>query len=1087
MSDDPADPTAVRPDASSSDVAPSRDDGEVRGLIGWFAKNHVAANLMMIGIIGLGVYSLWWQIKKESFPEFNRNQIQIQVPFRGATPEEVEQGVILRVEEAVKSIEGVREINSVSGEGSGSVNIDLESGVELSEKMDEVKLAVDGISTFPAETERPIISEARFRQPVINVQLAGNLDEATMKELADTLREEIVALPEVSYAQVFGSRPFEISIEISEATLRQYGLTLDGVARVIRQWSIDLPGGSIRSQAGDIRLRATGQAYTGQEYEEIVLLTRPDGTRIRLGDVATIRDKFAEVESYAFFNGQRSFGINVMASKEENPIDVSAAVREFVAARNATLPPQAQMTAWADSSYYLEGRIDMMLKNMALGAILVFIILGVFLHLKVAAWVIIGLPVAFLGAFMMMPVPFVDVTINIMSLFAFILVLGIVVDDAIIIAESAYTETEEHGYTLANIVRGAQKVAVPATFGVLTTIMAFAPMLFQGGVTSSVAGAIAWIVILCLAFSLLESKLILPSHLAIMRSSHGSRKGVSDWVDVRLRRFIEKGYKPLLARAIVYRWTTLAAFVAIAILMIGLVYGGFIRVAFFPEFGSDFLNAEVEIQEGAPESLIVDIIQEMDATLREVNEELKADLGFEEDVVKNVFAYVQDGRRGRFQVELAKLEDRSADIDMKDLEVRWRDKIGEIAGTTELRISSSNKMGGGPPVSFRLSGRSIPQVEAAADELATHLKTYEGLFEVESSANAGPEELRLKIRPEAEAMGVTLFDLAGQVRQAFYGAEAQRIQRGDSDVRVMVRYPRSERKSIGNLENMWIRLPDGRELPFNAVATYELQRGYNAIRRINGKRTVTVAANADLGVVEPGQVAGTVGQVFLPQLRSRYPGVDFDLGTSLQEQQASVFEMLWGFAGALLGIYVLLAIPLRSYLQPLVIMTVIPFGLIGAVIGHWIVGIAVNAISMLGFFALAGVVVNDSLILVHFINRRVAEGVTPTRAAIESGAVRFRPILLTSLTTFFGLVPIVLERSMQAQIVIPMAVSLAFGIVFATLITLILIPCLYSIQENMRQIVSRFFLDLFDRHPEAATQAPATTSPAVSPQGSALR
>ena len=1028
---------------------PPADDGEIHGLIGWFAKNHVAANLLMFAIIGLGVYSLWAQIKQESFPEFNRNQIQVQVPFRGGTPEEVEQGVILRIEEAVKSIEGVREIRSFAGEGSGSVNIDLETGVDLAEKMDEVKLAVDGISTFPAHTERPIISESRFRQPVINVQLAGDLDEATMKKLADTLREEIVALPTVSYAQVFGSRPFEISIEISEATLRQYGLTLDGVARTIRQWSIDLPGGSIRSQAGNIRLRATGQAYTGQEYEEIVLLTRPDGTRIRLGDVAAIRDQFSEVQSYAFFNGQRSFGINVMASKEENPIEVSAAVREFVQARNATLPAQAQMTAWADSSFYLEGRINMMLKNMALGAVLVFIILGVFLHLKVAAWVIVGLPVAFLGAFMMMPVPFVDVTLNIMSLFAFILVLGIVVDDAIIIAESAYTETEEHGYTLANIVRGAQRVAVPATFGVLTTIMAFMPMLFQTGATSSVAGSIAWIVILCLAFSLVESKLILPSHLAIMHSSHGPRRGISDWVDVRLKRFIQNVYKPLLARAIEYRWTTLAGFVAIAILMLGLVAGGFVRVSYFPEFESDFVRANVEIQEGAPDSLILGIVEQMNSSLREVDAELMAEFGFEENLVMNVFAYIQNGRSGRFQVELAKAEDRSLDLGPSDISARWRDKIGEIAGTSELRFSSGSKMGGGPPVAFRLSGRSIVPLEAAAEELATHLKSYAGLYEVESSASDGPEELRMKVRPEAEAMGVTLSDLANQVRQAFYGAQAQRIQRGDSDVRVMVRYPRSERKSIGNLENMWIRLPDGRELPFNAVATYELERGYNAINRIDGKRTITVAANADLSLVEPGRLVDTVFATVVPELQQRYPGVDFSMGSSLREQQTSVWEMIFGFLGALAGIYVLMAIPLKSYLQPLVIMTGIPFGLIGAVIGHWIIGIPVNAISLLGFFALAGVVVNDSLILVHFVNQRVAEGASAAQAAIESGAARFRPILLTSLTTFFGLIPIVLERSLQAQIVIPMAVSLAFGIVFATMITLILIPCLYSIQANV--------------------------------------
>ena len=983
-----------------SDQAAVSPEDEVHGLIGWFAQNHVAANLMMFAIIIGGITGVFL-LKKETFPEFQTNMIQIQVPYLGAAPEEVEKAVVLRIEEAIESIEGIHEISSTASEGMGSVRVELKEGVDIADMTDELKLAIDGISTFPNETERPMISEFRFMQGVVNIQLAGDLDEATMKELADTIREEVVALPDVSSAEVMGSRPFEISVEISESALRQYGLTLDGVSQVIRRWSLDMPGGAIRSAAGDIRLRATGQAYTGQEFKDIVLLTRPDGTRIHLGDVATIRDGFAETESYSFFDGKRSFGINVSATEDENPIDVSAAVRDYVDQRNATLPPEAQMTVWADTSVFLEGRLTMMLKNMALGAVLVLVILGIFLHLKIALWVILGMAVAFLGAFMMMPLPLVGVSINIMSLFAFILVLGVVVDDAIIIAESSYAETERKGYTLPNIVRGAQRVAVPATFGVLTTIMAFLPMLFQTGRTSAFAGAIAWVVILCLAFSLVESKLILPSHLAIMRSSHGSKRGFADWAGSKLMWFIGHVYSPLLKRAIEYRWTTVATFVGIAILMLGLVLGGWVRVVYFPEMEADFVSASVQIQEGAPESLIKSIVEQMDSTLREVNAEIKADYALDYDVIEHSFGSIQGGNSGRFQVQLAEGEKR--DVSPREVERRWREKIGDISGTEELRFSSRMSMSSGAPISFRLSGRDYQQVEAAADELAEHLRNYDGLYEIESSANVGPEEVKLKVRPEAEALGVTLADLAGQVRQAFYGAEAQRIQRGDSEVRVMVRYPRSERVSIGNLENMWIRLPDGRELPFNAVAEYELERGYNSIRRINSRRTVTVSSNADLGVVEPGAVMGSVYATVVPEMRTRYPGVEFGLGAAAREQASSVDEMIMGFLMALVGIYVLMAIPLKSYLQPLMIMTVIPFGLIGAVIGHWIVGIAMNAISLLGFFALAGVVVNDSLILVHYINRRVSEGVPTIAAAVEAGMVRFRPILLTSLTTFCGL------------------------------------------------------------------------------------
>lgn len=1055
-----------------SDQAAVRPEDEVHGLIGWFAQNHVAANLMMFAIIIGGIVGVFI-LKKETFPEFQSNMIQIQVPYLGAAPEEVEKAVVVRIEEAIESIEGIHEISSTASEGVASVRVELREGFEIAEMTDKLKLAIDGISTFPNETERPMISEYRFMTGVVNIQLAGDLDEATMKELADTIREEVVALPDVSSAEVMGSRPFEISVEISESALRQYGLTLDGVAQVIRRWSLDLPGGAIRSAAGDIRLRATGQAYTGQEFKDIVLLTRPDGTRIHLGDVANIRDGFAETESYSFFDGKRSFGINVSATEDENPIDVSAAVRDYVEQRNATLPPEAQMTVWADTSVFLEGRLTMMLKNMALAAVLVLVILGIFLHLKIALWVILGMAVAFLGAFMMMPLPLVDVSINIMSLFAFILVLGVVVDDAIIIAESSYAETERKGYTLPNIVRGAQRVAVPATFGVLTTIMAFLPMLFQTGRTSAFAGAIAWVVILCLAFSLVESKLILPSHLAIMRSSHGSRRGFADWAGTKLMWFVSHVYSPLLKRAIEHRWTTVASFIGIAILMVGLVLGGFVRVVFFPEMEADFVSATVQIQEGAPESLIKSIVEQMDAGLRAVNEELREEYDLDYDVVEHSFGSIQGGNSARFQVQLVEGETR--DVSPKEVERRWRGKIGDISGTEELRFSSSMRMSSGAPVSFRLSGRDYRQVEAAADELADHLRNYDGLYEIESSANVGPEEVKLEVRPEAEALGVTLADLAGQVRQAFYGAEAQRIQRGDSEVRVMVRYPRSERVSIGNLENMWIRLPDGRELPFNAVADYKLERGYNSIRRINSRRTVSVEANANTSMVEPGAVMNAVRNTIIPEMSTRYPGVEFGLGTSALEQASSVIEMLLGFGAALIGIYVLMAIPLKSYLQPLMIMMVIPFGLIGAVIGHWICGIAMNAISALGFFALAGVVVNDSLILVHYINRRVSEGVPTIAAAIEAGMVRFRPILLTSLTTFCGLVPIVAERSMHAQMVKPMAISLAFGILFATGITLLLIPSLYAIQASLREFVTG-----------RASHAAPLAAPATA-RGSALR
>lgn len=1025
-------------------------DPNVKGLIGWFATNHVAANLLMLFVVSAGIYAIF-TVKKESFPNLQFDQVQVTVPYPGAGPEEVEEGIVVKIEEAISNVNGVKEIVGMAFEGSGQVMVEVIQGYDVGDVTDEIKLAVDGINTFPRDAERPIIAKRNITRGALTVQLSGDLAEATMKSLAEDIRDEITSLPDVSAAEVWGGRPFEMAVEIPQLTLREYGLTLAQVAEVIRRWSIDLPGGSIRTESGDIRLRTSGQAYTGYEFEQIVLLTNPDGTRVRLGDIADVRDGFAETQSYAFFNGKPSLGINVMSTENENELTISQAVREYVEQRNASLPAEVRLTVWGDATYYLQGRVDMLVGNLAMGALLVFVILGLFLQLKLAAWVIFGLPVAFLGAFMMLPV--VGVTINIMSLFAFIVVLGIVVDDAIIIAEAAYTETEEKGYSLPNIVAGAQRVAMPATFGVLTSIMAFLPMLFVTGPVAPINAAIGWVVIWCLLFSLVESKLILPSHLALMKSSHGDKKGISDWVDQRLKRFVRTRYLPLLKKAIEYRYATVALFVGMLILAVGLVAGGFVRFVFFPELENDYVQASVELQEGAPEALVVSIVEQMDTALREVNSDLKAELGLSEDVIRNVFAYVINGKSGRFQVELDK-EGRA--VTPKEIEKRWREKVGDIAGTKELRFAGATHLGGGPPIALKLQGRNFDLTEAAADELVSYLRTIQGLYEIEMSAQAGPEEISLRIKPEAEALGVTLADLARQVRESFYGAEAQRIQRGNQDVRVMVKFPQSERRSVGNLESMWIRLPDGRELPFSAVAEFDMQPGFSMIRRLDGQRTISVTANADLAAVEPARLLNEITTKYLPQMLSSYPGVSVALEGSSAEEMSGMQEIGFMFLAACFGIYALMAVPLRSYLQPLIIMSVIPFGVVGAIVGHLVMGIAVSSLSMIGIIALAGVVVNDSLILVDYVNKKVDEGKDAATASIEGGAARFRAILLTSLTTFFGLVPILAETSMQAQMVIPMAVSLAFGILFATVITLILVPCLYNILGDIgsRRVVA---------------------------------
>ncbi|MCY3885072.1 MAG: efflux RND transporter permease subunit [Gammaproteobacteria bacterium] len=1020
------------------------------GIIGWFARNHVAANLMMFAIVAGGLYTIFNNLKKETMPSFSFDQIQVFVPFRGGTPEEVEEGVLIKIEEAVKTVEGTGDVRSSAGEGSGSVILEVANGYELKAVLDEVKLAVDSISSFPNETERPVIQQWQgWGGPgVLNVQVYGEIDVPSLRDLAEEVRNEILELPEVSQAELFGASSSEISIEISEANLQRYGLTLGGVAQTIRQWSVDVPGGGIQTEGGWIRVRATGQAHTGEEYKDINLISGPDGRLIKLGDIATVIDGYSESNFYALFNGKPSIGIGVDARDREDALKISQAVRNYVETKKLELPSSVHIDYFADSTYYLDDRLNMMIKNILLGVVLVFLLLGLFLHLKIAFWVCVGLPVAFLGAFWLLP--FVGVTLNMISLFGFILVIGIVVDDAIIIGEAAFSETERYGYNTTNIVRGARRVAVPATFGVLTTVAAFAPLLLSTASMSIMFTSIVWVVILCLLFSLVESKLILPSHLALMSrsSKRVRRKGPADWMDSLLQLFIKKAFLPFLQFAIKFRYVTTGVFFALLFLTLGFYLSPFMKKEFFPSFENDFLRVTVNLMEGLPENMIVEVVEQITDAMHAVNEEIVAETGAPEPPIRHVFAWTNGETSGRLNAELAKPDDRT--LTPTQIATRWREKVGEIAGTRELTFTSQQRFYSGAAVEFNLSGKNFRELDSAAEELAEHLTNYDGLFEIRTPISTGPEEIRLEVKPEGVARNLTLNSLARQVREAFLGVEAQRIQRGEQEFRVIVRYPKSERRSIGNLENMMVRLPDGTTTLFDSVAGYRIERGYGTIQRLNGKRTVAVTADADQNKVSPTNVVADVSENYIPTLTARYPSVYIESGGASRDQALAMGDLGLAMLIALVSIYALIAIPLKSYLQPIIIMAVIPFGLIGAVVGHVILDIHFNIASMFGCVALTGVVVNDSLILVHFVNRkRREEGASLLESILSAGKARLRAILLTSLTTFFGLVPILLETSLQAQIVIPMAVSLAFGIMFATVITLILVPCLLRIGGDL--------------------------------------
>ena len=928
-----------------------------------------------------------------------------------------------------------------------TVRLDVETSYDALAILDEVKMAVDRISNLPGSIEKPVIYRNQPNPRAINVQIYGDLDEVSMKGLVSTIQDEILSLPSVTKADIQGARPDEISVELEESRLRQYGLSLDDVAKAIRRSSLDLPAGSIRSDSGDILLRTEGQAYRKIDFEKIVLIHESDGTRLTLGDVAKITDGFVEVEFYSIFNGKPSIGISVSAVGDQNQIDISNEVTDYVKKRSQTLPEGISIESWGNSTAYLSESISIMVSNMTMGIVLVLVILGIFLRLQLAFWVMLGMPIAFLGAFALLPL--VDGSLNLLSLFGFILVLGIVVDDAIIIGESVQTASERDGHSLDNVIRGAKRVAMPATFGVLTTVVTFIPLLTVPGGFGALPAAIGSVVVLCLLFSIIESKLILPAHLASMKplpaNDHSPLRRFQNRFADGLKYLVEHKYRPLLIKSINARYTTLAVFISMLILATGFVMGPYIKTVFFPSMSTDYIRAQVEMVDGTSPARVVKVVERLNDSLVELNEEQPEDDKF----LKNMAAYVFN-TNGNVFAELKAVD--SLSQSPEQIAANWRERVGELSGVKTIQISGAQKSHGhSKDINFKLISPNIKELEAAAELLHQHLRSYDGVYDIENSNTGSIPEINLKIKPSAEALGLALTDLASQVRAAFYGVEAQRLQRGREEVKVMVRYPREERESMGNLESMYIRTRDGDEVPFTAVAELETRVSPSTIRRTWGKRAIIISADINKTITQPGKIVDdvTLGD-FSVQLAQQHPDVRIELGGASQEEDELIQRMVLTTALALFGIYALMAIPLKSYLQPLIIMGVIPFGMIGALIGHIIVGIPFSALSVYGIIALAGVVVNDSIILVDFVNKSVADGMDILEAVIKAGTERFRAIMLTSLTTFFGLLPILTESSLAAQMVIPMAVSLGFGILFATVITLILIPCLYVMLNDIK-------------------------------------
>jgi multidrug efflux pump subunit AcrB len=1022
------------------------------GVIAWFAYNPVAANLLMliIMIVGLGAA---FTIQRAMFPAIEIEVIYITAPYPGAAPEEVEQGVVLKIEEAINDLDGIKRVESDAFESYATIMIEPNEGMDLGKLLDEVQNRINAIAHFPDGAEEPIVRQPELLFPTLTLQLSGSQDERAMKSLADTMRRELLSLPEVSAATVVGARDYEVSVEISEQLLREYHLTLGDVADVISASSLDIPAGSVQTRNGDIMLRTMGQAYVQQDFENILLKTWPDGTRLLLGDIATIDDGFVDGRGFTRFNGQYSLGINVFAMGKQDIIDTAQAARAYMATKQDLLPNGVTLEAWSDITYYLEGRLWMMMKNLGIGALLVLIVLALFLEIKLAFWVMLGIPVCFLGTMAVISTPMVDASLDLLSIFGFIIALGIIVDDAIVMGESAYAEQEKHGHSVQSVVSGVYKVATPATFGVLTTVVAFAPTLFVEGVFGAFPQAAGTVVVLCLVFSLVESKWILPAHLAHSKPARHplllSINRLQERCNNRLRAFVEFRYLPFMQRCTANRYVTLAFFVSLLILCGGLLAGGQVRTILAPEARGEFLKAELRLAHGTPEERTQQAITEIVSALHEVEANYQRQTGSEEKILAYVAAYGFDQINGLVSVELTKDEQRS--ISTLEVEQRWREQVGTIHGAEVLAISGDDEGGWGPAIAFDLMHRDFNTLKAASDELEQALRQYAGLFDIRNGAGDTADEFHLDIMPEAESLGLTRYALGNQVRHAFYGAEAQRIQRGTDEIKVMVRYPKADRELTSSLSNMFIRTPQGDEVPFDTVAKLDINQGLLKTTHINFQRASEVTAEVDRARVEPSKVMEEVEKNVLPPLLKKYPGLRYGVSGMADEERKLGVSLMVGFALALLGIYALLAIPTKSYLQPLIIMGVIPFGIIGAIVGHWITGYAFSMMSVIGVIALSGVVVNDSLLLVDYTNKAMDRGADRYTAVTEATTRRFRAIMLTSVTTFMGLAPMLLERTVQAQDMIPMAISLAFGIVFATVITLLLLPCLYLMLDDVNR------------------------------------
>jgi len=1017
------------------------------GPMAWMVRNRVTPNLLMLVFL-VGGLIVAARIKQEVFPDFSEDIVTITVPYPGASPEEVERGIILVIEEAIRGIDGVKEVTATASEGQGTVSAELFEDVEQQKVYQEIKQEIDRITTFPEEAERPEVVLQAHRHEVLTVELYGDVGEWSLREIVEQVRDRLLLDPGITQLEIEGGRAYEVHIEVPQENLRAYGLTLDAIARKVGAMSVELPGGKIETGGGEILLRVKERRDWARQFAQIPVITTPEGTVLHLEDIGTVRDTFEDTDSVGTFAGARAMGVAVYRVGAQTPIGVSDAARRAMAEIAPDLPPGVGYSIRNDRSEVYWQRLELLLRNAFYGLLLVILVLWLFLEARLAFWITMNVPISFLGAFLFLPL--VGVTINMISMFAFIVALGMVVDNGIVAGENIYEYRRRGmGFVEASI-RGVRDVAVPISFSVLTNLVSFVPLMFIPGTMGKVWIAVPLVVIAVFAVSWIEALVVLPAHLAHARE--GGRTRAGHWLHLQQQRFsrwfarmVQNVYGPLVDYCLRARYLTIAVSVALLAVIVGYVWSGRIGMILMPKIEADVAFAKAVLPVGSPFDRAAVI---RDRLVREAN--AIADANGKDRLVEGVFALVNENVA---EVRVYLTQPGIRPIGTAEFTRQWRERVGQVPGLESLRFESDRGgPGSGASLTVELSHRNIDVLDRASAELAEILANFPNVKDIDDGYTPGKQQLNFTLRPEGHSLGLTAAEVARQVRNAFYGAEALRQQRDRNEIKVKVRLPESERTSEYDIEELLIRTPAGRDVPLRQVAQVERGRAYTTITRREARRTVTVTANVE-PIGETSKVEAALSSDILPRLMRDYPGLGYGYEGRQADMRESMQSLYLGLVMALLGIYVLLAIPFSSYVQPLIVMVAIPFGIVGAVLGHILMGYDLSVMSMMGIVALAGVVVNTSLVMIDYANGLRKQGVGPAKAISQAGIRRFRPILLTTLTTFGGLAPMIFETSRQARFMIPMALSLGYGILFGSLISLLLVPCLYMIVEDAQRLI----------------------------------